>query len=35
MKLLITAIGKRVQLIKYLKSHFTIVGADCSMIVDE
>lgn len=32
MKLLITAIGKRVQLIKYLKRHFTIVGADCSML---
>ncbi len=30
MKLLMTAIGKRVQLIKYLKSHFEIIGVDCS-----
>lgn len=32
MKLLMTAIGKRVQLIKYLKRHFTIVGVDCSQL---
>jgi carbamoyl-phosphate synthase large subunit len=30
MKLLLTAIGKRVQLIKYLKRQFEVVGADCS-----
>ncbi len=32
MKLLVTAIGKRVQLIKYFKKHFTVVGADCSKL---
>jgi len=32
MKMLITAIGKRVQLIKYLKSSFEIVGTDCSAL---
>ncbi|HNT02583.1 MAG TPA: ATP-grasp domain-containing protein [Bacillota bacterium] len=32
MKLLITAVGKRVQLIKYLKRQFTVIGADCSML---
>lgn len=32
MKLLVTAIGKRVQLIKYLKRHFTIVGVDYSKL---
>lgn len=30
MKILLTAIGKRVQLIKYLKRNCTVVGADCS-----
>lgn len=30
MKLLVTAIGKRVQLIKYLKRHFSVIGVDCS-----
>ncbi|MCX7748475.1 MAG: ATP-grasp domain-containing protein [Clostridia bacterium] len=30
MKLLLTAVGKRVQLIKYLKKHFEVVGTDCS-----
>ena len=30
MKLLLTAIGKRVELIKHLKTKFTVVGADCS-----
>lgn len=32
MNMLITAIGKRVQLIKYLKRHFTVIGVDCSML---
>jgi carbamoyl-phosphate synthase large subunit len=27
-----TAVGKRVQLIKYLKKHFTIIGVDCSKL---
>jgi carbamoyl-phosphate synthase large subunit len=30
MKLLLTAIGKRIQLIKYLKKDFKIIGVDCS-----
>lgn len=30
MKLLLTAIGKRVQLIKYLKKGFEVIGVDCS-----
>ena len=30
MKILLTAIGKRVELIKHLKTKFTVVGADCS-----
>ena len=30
MKILLTAIGKRVELIKHLKTRFTVVGADCS-----
>ncbi|MDK2789027.1 MAG: carbamoyl-phosphate synthase large subunit, partial [Epulopiscium sp.] len=30
MKLLLTAVGKRVQLVKYFKNHFEVIGADCS-----
>jgi len=29
-KILLTAIGKRIQLISYLKKEFTIIGTDCS-----
>ena len=30
MKLLLTSIGKRVELIKHLKTQFEVLGADCS-----
>ncbi|WP_094548885.1 ATP-grasp domain-containing protein [Petroclostridium xylanilyticum] len=33
MRLLVTAIGKRVQLIKHLRKHFEVIGIDCSELV--
>ncbi|OPJ60887.1 ATP-grasp domain-containing protein [Clostridium oryzae] len=33
MNILLTAVGKRVQLIKHLKSEFRVIGVDCSSLV--